>query len=113
MRVDVELKEVFSHYFIDLTLILFYLVLDSDALVIAILVENAPDFLNLSDPDLMGCVRGQVRRASLLTSERHQMLQSSHVVLIDLLTQDSVGNFHARQLFVNSTELRAACIAFS
>lgn len=74
MRVDVELKEVFSHYFIDLTLILFYLVLDSDALVIAILVENAPDFLNLSDPDLMGCVRGQVRRASLLTSERHQML---------------------------------------
>ena len=53
MRVNVQLKQVLSHQLVNLSLVLFDLILQVDTLRVAISVELAPDLLNLCDPHLV------------------------------------------------------------
>ena len=56
MRIDVQLKQVLSHQLVNLSLVLFDLILQVDTLRVAISVKLAPDLLNLCDPHLVCCV---------------------------------------------------------
>ena len=84
MLIDVKFEQVFTHQILNLPLIALDLVLHSHSLGISVLVEPSPDSLYLLDPNLVCSVRINMRHA-VISIYRHQMLKSSHVILVYFL----------------------------